>query len=82
MSLVKKAGESLYTVSLIFSEQIFFYTLISVETSLPIMPRTEAVSVALSSLVREGIWLPIRALTSSFLAMTKIRKDKGLYLNV
>lgn len=46
------------------------------------MPRTEAVSVALSSLVREGIWLPISSLTPPFLAMTKIRKDKGLYLNV
>lgn len=60
ISLAKKAGESLYTAPLIFSERVFFYTLISVETSSPIMPRTEAVSVALSSLVREGIWLPIR----------------------
>jgi len=41
----------------IFSEQIFshFFTLSSVETLLPIVLRTEAVSVALSSLVRGGI---------------------------
>ncbi len=54
-SLVIKAGEMLYTHPSILSEKkynIFFHTYLRAETLKPIMPRTEAVSVALSSLVR------------------------------
>lgn len=53
--------------------------------SSPITPRTEAVSGALSLPVRSTVHqliLAIASLSSFLLGMTKIRKDKGLYLNV
>ena len=89
-SLVTKAGKSFIQPHFdILGQNDFFFTLFlfRVETSSPIMPRMEAVSVALSSLVRvvfhSGCLRICRTLPRFFLsAMTKSRKDKGLYLNV
>ena len=82
-----KAGKSFIQTSLyLFGVKRFFsHTYPRVETLSHIMPRMEAVSVALSSLVRVvyPFGLSIRhSPIFFFLAMTKIRKDKGLHLNV